>query len=151
VKSFEGVDVAKILSIQEMPVQSVITAPLDGAAVSDAVADDASGTKAVALQGWAWSGGGRGIARVDVSADGGETWVTATLEEGAAQHPSRAWAWTFWSAEVPVPATSDRDVALCCRATDASYNVQPPEAAPFWNKRGLNNNAWHRVKLKGAE
>ena len=30
-------------------------------------------------QGYAWSGGGRGIVRVDVSADGGATWHTAQL------------------------------------------------------------------------
>ena len=29
---------------------------------------------AVEVKGWAWSGGGRGIVRVDVTADGGKTW-----------------------------------------------------------------------------
>ena len=29
------------------------------------------------VQGWAWAGGGRGIARVDVTADEGKTWTTA--------------------------------------------------------------------------
>jgi hypothetical protein len=28
------------------------------------------------LQGYAYSGGGRGIVRIDVSADGGKTWKT---------------------------------------------------------------------------
>jgi hypothetical protein len=47
--------------------QSVITSPekgrtskIDGGAVE--------------VKGWAWSGGGRGIVRVDVTADGGKTW-----------------------------------------------------------------------------
>jgi hypothetical protein len=102
----------------------------------------------VPMQGWAYSGGGRSIVRVDVSADGGETWHTAELEQGSEQAPTRSWAWTFWSADVPVTRAMllpGQRVELCCRATDASYNVQPERAKPFWNKRGLNNTAWHRV------
>jgi hypothetical protein len=34
-----------------------------------------------AVKGYAWSGGGQGIIRVDVSADGGETWHTAELQK----------------------------------------------------------------------
>lgn len=124
--------------------QSVISSP--NAATAGAVE---AGDESVALSGWAWSGGGRGIVRVDVSADGGRTWTTADLGEGSAQHPARAWAWTFWEAEValPAPAEAGQAVELLCRATDASYNVQPERAEPFWNKRGLNNNSWHRIKV----
>ena len=46
------------------------------------------------------TGGGRGIVRVDVSADDGKTWHTATLGQGSEQPRHRAWAWTFWEAEV---------------------------------------------------
>ena len=38
--------------------------------------------------------------RVDVSADDGKTWHTATLGQGSEQPRHRAWAWTFWEAEV---------------------------------------------------
>jgi len=34
-----------------------------------------------AVKGYAWSGGGQGIIRVDVSADGGKTWHTANLQK----------------------------------------------------------------------
>lgn len=34
-----------------------------------------------AVKGYAWSGGGQGIIRVDVSADGGKTWHDATLHK----------------------------------------------------------------------
>ena len=44
-------------------------------------------------------------ADVDLSINGGETWLPTTLEEESGQHPTRAWAWTFWSAEVPIPNT----------------------------------------------
>lgn len=33
------------------------------------------------VMGYAWSGGGRGIIRVDVSADGGETWHPTELTQ----------------------------------------------------------------------
>ena len=101
----------------------------------------------VAVKGFAWSGGGRGIVRVDLSIDGGVTWHEAELGEGAEQHPSQAWAWTFWSAELPLPSDtkSGERVQVICKATDAAYNTQPENAAPIWNARGLNNNSWHRV------
>lgn len=47
----------------------------------------------VSMRGYSYSGGGRGIVRVDVSADNGHNWRTATLTE---QPLNRAWAWTFW-------------------------------------------------------
>ena len=34
----------------------------------------------------------------------------------------RAWAWTFWEAEVPLPAAGA--ASLVCKATDAAHNVQ---------------------------
>ena len=36
---------------------------------------------------------------------------------------------------------------MCCKATDASYNVQPERPEPIWNARGINNNAWQRVPI----
>ena len=42
-------------------------------------------------------------------------------------------------------------VELICKATDASYNVQPEQAAPIWNLRGVLANNWHRVGLKVVE
>ena len=111
VKSFDGVDVGAVLSIQETPVQSVIVEPAPGARVALDGADGADGANGaggapppptVEARGWAFAGGGRGIVRVEVSADGGASWCVARLTEGSAQPPSRAWAWTFWEADVPV-------------------------------------------------
>eukprot|EP00040_Diaphanoeca_grandis_P022769 m.123014 g.123014 ORF g.123014 m.123014 type:complete len:538 (+) comp28955_c0_seq1:89-1702(+) len=144
VSDFSSVDVESILSIQEMPVQSVVVSPEPNSVVAIDGDDDT-----IVLSGWAWSGGGRGIVRVDISSDGGETWTTATLTDGSEQHPYRAWAWTFWEGEVAVPknARTGGAVTLLCRATDSSYNVQPERVESIWNKRGLNNTAWHRVHI----
>ncbi|KAL2138168.1 hypothetical protein VTI28DRAFT_7356 [Corynascus sepedonium] len=56
----------------------------------------------IALQGYAYSGGGRAIARVDVSLDGGKTWDQAELVNDCADPTSgpcsgnKSWAWTRW-------------------------------------------------------
>jgi len=98
------------------------------------------------VEGYAWSGGGRNIVRVDVSADGGETWTTAELGKGSEQPYMQAWAWTLWKAEVPVPksATPSGPVELVCKAVDRSMNVQPDTAEGIWNLRGILSTAWHR-------
>ena len=97
------------------------------------------------LKGFAYSGGGRGIVRVDVSIDAGKTWHTAELTEGKDQALSRAWAWTFWECDVDIPETAvDSSIEVICKAVDASYNVQPDSVDGIWNLRGINNNAWHR-------
>lgn len=132
-------------SIQELPVQSAITEPRNGFVH---VVDDASDSSVVTVKGYAWSGGGRNIIRVDVSADGGKTWNPAVLNEsGRRQKYNRAWAWTPWELDVEVPPGT-KSLEITCKAVDSSYNVQPDTIAPIWNMRGVLNNAWHRVDVE---
>lgn len=137
-------DLERIQSVQEQPVTSMILEPKDGF-VSEL--DD------INVRGFAWSGGGRGIVRVDVSADAGKTWHTAELKEGSEQDPQRAWAWTFWECDVPKPAglTDGATIEICAKAIDVSYNSQPESIEHIWNLRGINNNSWPRVRIKHAE
>mmetsp|Transcript_63410 Transcript_63410/g.138073 ORF Transcript_63410/g.138073 Transcript_63410/m.138073 type:complete len:607 (+) Transcript_63410:65-1885(+) len=140
VHDLTGVDVEKIPSVQEMPVQSVIVSPKPGTVIRD---DE------IEMRGFAWSGGGRGIVRVDISLDKGQTWIAAELQQGSDQKPFRAWAWTFWEASVPVPeAYRGKEFTVLCRATDSSCNTQPEQPQHIWNLRGLNCNCWHRVLVK---
>lgn len=128
-------------SIQELPVQSAITEPAAG--VLDMEDDDDD----LVVKGYAWSGGGRAIVRVDVSADGGKTWTQADLsDQGTNQDYNRAWAWTPWEVVLPVPRNA-ANLDLACKAVDAAYNTQPEAVAPIWNMRGLLNNAYHRVHI----
>ena len=130
-----------IPSLQELPVQSVITVP---APHSKLPVDEP-----LAVKGYAYSGGGRGIMRVDVSADGGKTWHTARLTDGSQQPADQAWAWTFWEADLPVGSSAPgSQLQLVCKATDVSYNVQPETIDGIWNLRGINNNSWHRVNVE---
>ena len=87
-----------------------------------------------ALEGRAWSGWAP-IERVEVSADGGDSWDDATLDEPLSEFAWRGWTYR-WEAE-------PGDYELCCRATDAAGNTQP--LAPEWNYDGFCNNAVHRV------
>lgn len=141
VDSFDHVDVEAVPSVQEQPVMSAIVLPQPGETVEG---------DSVEVRGLAWSGGGRGIVRVDVSNDDGQTWTTAELKEGSEQKLSRAWAWTFWTATLPVPpgAKPGDKMRLCAKATDASYNTQPERSDAIWNIRGILYNAWSRVEVE---
>ncbi|NWH76465.1 SUOX oxidase, partial [Piaya cayana] len=79
-----------------LPVQSAITHPRPGAAVPPGE---------LTVKGYAWSGGGRRVVRVDVSLDGGRSWRPARLSTGDDQPapvPGRAWAWVLWELEAAV-------------------------------------------------
>ena len=141
-------DVAALPSVQEQPVNSAIAFPAQGSTIS--VADGV-----VSLKGYAYSGGGRRIIRVDVSIDGGATWHTAGIDPqaGGDQPSGRAWAWCLWEAHIGVDGARLKpgdDVVCVCKATDESMNGQPESVAPSWNLRGLNCNAWHKVTVTVA-
>jgi sulfite oxidase len=60
-------------ALQAMPVQSAFLRPKPG----ETLKPDATGC--ITAAGYAWSGGGNSIIRVEVSADAGKTWVSAKL------------------------------------------------------------------------
>ncbi|OQR84145.1 sulfite oxidase [Achlya hypogyna] len=131
-------------SIQELPVQSAITEPKGGRLWP---LEGSEEVDVMTIKGYAWSGGGRNILRVDVSLDGGATWQEATLApEATAQRYNRAWAWTPWTLDVDIDDNT-KELNIVCKAIDSSYNVQPDTIAPIWNMRGVLNNAWHRVHV----
>ena len=141
-EDWDTADFKKAVSIQDYPIQSAILQPQDGDTISD--------SEEITVKGYAWSGGGRGIIRVDVSVDGGKTWQKADLQQ-AKQHLYKQWAWTLWEANIALPPGHVGKVEVCCKAVDTSYNVQPEHADGIWNIRGLLHNAWHRVKVNLPE
>lgn len=133
-KDWDNVDFSESPSIQEMPVVS---------AICTHKVDEAEGM--VSMKGYAWSGDGKGIIRVDVSADGGKTWMGAELcEKGHDEVRNEVYDWTLWQADVKVP---QGEMELVCKAVDSAYNTQPDSADAIWNLRGLLNNSWHRVTV----
>jgi DMSO/TMAO reductase YedYZ molybdopterin-dependent catalytic subunit len=91
----------------------------------------------VPVEGRAWSGRAP-VARVEVSADGGQTWADATLEPDTRHR----WAWRRFTHEWT--ATPGPHV-LTARATTADGEVQPVEQP--WNRGGFANNEVHRVEV----
>jgi sulfane dehydrogenase subunit SoxC len=92
------------------------------------------------LAGRAWSGWGP-VVRVEVSVDGGATWVDAQLDDPVGERAWRGWS-CAWDASVPGAYT------ISSRATDAAGNTQP--VAPPWNLKGYANNEIERLPVTVA-
>lgn len=118
------------VELTEVALNSDILSPDDGAVVRPGPRE---------ITGYAFAGGERTVARVDVSADGGRTWQQADLGE----QPGR-WTWRLWSATVHLPAGHHQVVA---RAWDSSAALQPEHAASLWNPKGYINNAWPSIAV----
>jgi len=95
----------------------------------------------VVLEGRAWSGEAK-VAGVEVSTDGGATWVEAELEPDELGR----WAWRRWRFRW---SAKPGEHELCCRASDEAGNVQPLD--PPWNVGGYANNAVQRVSVSVTE
>lgn len=78
----------------------------------------------ITIKGYAVSGGGRGIERVDVSIDGGKTWLEASRFQKAGMpyiadddSSSDKWAWVFFEVVTDVPKNAEivaKAVCLIC-------------------------------------
>lgn len=141
-------------AIQETPVQSAITSVrkvtanrLENSQLARVYGLE---EESVVLRGYAFSGAGRRIVRVDISPDDGKTWQQAELEtpaEGEGSQGHRAWSWQLWSLAVPVRMLSRN---ICVKASDEGYNTQPETFAPYFNFRGNLANSWHRLPVSEA-
>jgi sulfite oxidase len=107
--------------------------PADGATV-------AAGP--VEVGGYAFAGGERHVARVDVSLDGGAHWSQAELLEDLGR-----WAWRQWQITVDL-APGEHEILV--RAWDSSAATQPESEAALWNPKGYVNNARPRVRVRAA-
>lgn len=142
--NWDNVDFSKSPAIQNMPVTSAICSPLNDEAVKVV-------NGYVTVKGYAWSGGGNKIVRVDITGDGGKTWQTAELEQETNDLSTvsigRHWSWTLWTAKVPV-SKGTSNIEIWSKAVDSSYNVQPESFENIWNLRGMLSNAYSRVKVQ---
>lgn len=117
--------------ITDMPVRAMITSPASG--FTSPVGES------IPVRGFAW-GGHTPPARVEVSADGGGSWVNAFLDE---ERDGQAFAWRRFNAHL-APGGSG-PIEIVARATDLRGRSQPLGSAP-WNPRGYCNNGVQRVK-----
>ena len=93
----------------------------------------------VEVRGYAFAGGDRYVARVDVSIDGGTNWTQADLLEDLGR-----WAWRQWHITLDL-APGEHE--LLVRAWDSSAATQPEDEASLWNPKGYVNNARPRIRL----
>ncbi|OAY29636.1 sulfite oxidase isoform X2 [Manihot esculenta] len=105
----------------------------------------------VKVSGYAASGGGRGIERIDVSVDGGKTWMEASRHQktgvpyiAADDMSSDKWAWVLFEVTVDVRHPTE----IVAKAVDSGANVQPENVRDIWNLRGILNTSWHRVQVR---
>jgi sulfite oxidase len=117
--------------LESMPVRSIVTLPADGSR-------SPSGTGAIMVRGAAWAGDDA-VARVDVTLDGGATWVEATMTP-----PRNRFDWVRWQVSLNLPG--DGYYEIIARATDSKGRAQPFRAAN-WNPNGYGCNVMHRVAV----
>jgi sulfite oxidase len=91
-------------------------------------------------RGYAFAGGERHVARVDVSLDGGTTWSQAELLDDLGP-----WAWRHWRTTLQLARGSHE---IIVRAWDSSAATQPEDEAGMWNPKGYVNNARPRVRVE---
>ena len=89
------------------------------------------------IAGISWAGG-RGISKVEVSTDGGETWNEARLKEPIAED-----AWTLWAYRWTPEGNGA--VEVVCRSTDGEGRVQTDEEEP---PHPAGATGYHRVTVQ---
>jgi sulfite oxidase len=92
----------------------------------------------VEIRGYAFAGGERHVARVDVSVNTAG-WTQAELLDDLGP-----WAWRHWRTTVEL-APGDHEILV--RAWDSSAATQPEDQAALWNPKGYVNNARPRIHL----
>ena len=111
-------------------------------------------------RGYAYSGGGKKISRVELSLDQGKTWRLANVdypEDRYRETEQRLYGgtidiwwretcfcWCFWSLDIPTTHLANSKDMLV-RAMDESMNVQPRDM--YWSVLGMMNNPWYRVAI----
>lgn len=129
-KPFATQDNDKTSPITEIVVNSLITAPLDGARVAGGFT----------VRGIAWDGG-QGISRVDVSVDGGATWTAATLGDDLGRFAFRPWSFA-------VPAGLSGKLMVLARATNAAGATQPDKLV--FNPAGYHHNVISSITVQAG-
>ncbi|ETN43344.1 uncharacterized protein HMPREF1541_02503 [Cyphellophora europaea CBS 101466] len=111
-------------------------------------------------KGYAYSGGGRRITRVEISLDKGKNWRLANIDYAEDKYRETekqlfggrvdmSWrescfCWCFWTLDIPKHELAGaKDIFV--RAMDESMNVQPRDM--YWSVLGMMNNPWFRVTI----
>ena len=112
-------------------------------------------------RGYAYSGGGRRITRVEISIDKGTTWRLGQIEYAEDRYRDHentqlfggrldmdwretCFCWCFWSLDILTEELKDsKDILV--RAMDESMNIMPRDM--YWSVLGMMNNPWFRIAI----
>jgi nitrate reductase (NAD(P)H) len=112
------------------------------------------------FRGYAYSGGGKRISRLEVTLDKGKTWTLANLNYPEDDYRSApeddrlygglvdlswreaSYCWCFWDLDIPLFELKNADDVMI-RAMDDAMMVQPRDV--YWSVLGMMNNPWFRV------
>jgi DMSO/TMAO reductase YedYZ molybdopterin-dependent catalytic subunit len=123
--------------------ESDTSTPITEAVVNTLITNIAEGGRCelghpTVIKGVAWDGG-YGIRRVDVSVDGGRSWVAAGLGEDLGRFSFRTWQFAL------TPTARGR-ITVSARATNARGETQTEEL--IWNPPGYHNNVIQTIALE---
>ncbi|GFP59924.1 sulfite oxidase [Trichoderma asperellum] len=134
-------------AIQELPVQSAITGVNLGdwtLSTQSESSNSARPAKEVTLNGYAYSGGGRAVIRVDVSLDDGKSWSQANLlPDQAPKVEGKAWSWKQWkfNGDIPLEAFKTPEDATSSQENDDDKNtIRRGTARRATNAEGTKSN-----------
>jgi DMSO/TMAO reductase YedYZ molybdopterin-dependent catalytic subunit len=122
----------KMIPINRMVPRSFFTNVADGASFT-------AGTT-MPVRGIAF-GGDTGVAKVELSADGGKSWLPTTLGRDYGKYSFRQ-----WETVTSLPVKGHH--ALMVRCTNLTGDVQPP--APNWNNSGFMRNVIETVQVTAS-
>ncbi|OJJ44442.1 hypothetical protein ASPZODRAFT_793977 [Penicilliopsis zonata CBS 506.65] len=126
----------------EQALNSVIMRPAHGERLAYA---DPMTDRLYRIQGYAYSGGGNAIARIEATLDGGANWLYCVRKypQAPIRHGRKFWTWLHWHVDVDVNHLQQAE-AISVRCVDVFMNTQPEK--PVWNLLGMMNNCWYTVK-----
>lgn len=129
----ESADWSSVPAIEEVALNAVICRPVAGASLVEGP---------TTIAGYAIGNGGVPVDSVEVSVDGGKTWIEADL-----LGRRERWRWQLWEARLDLSRGRHEILA---RAKDADGNQQPVDGAKLWNFKGYGFNARHKIEVDVA-
>lgn len=147
-KDPKKIDYSKIKPIMGYIVNSAIGDPINKEVVT--IAKD---TPFYTIKGYAVGNQANGVPvdRVELTFDGGKTWVKSTIVQKEEKAPgSKVFSWVLWEHKVNLlehmnPATNT--VTVTCKCYDVEGNTQDKTMEEINNLKGLLNNTPHTIEF----
>lgn len=145
--------------INDLNVNAAITVPAHNQVMQ---LSDSSTASTTTICGYAYTGGGKRVHRVEISLDEGRSWKLADIDMAEDKyriapiqdHPffgtldlsetEMSFAWCFWELTVDVAKLAGAR-SMAVRATDEGLAMMPRDM--YWNAMSMMNNCWFRVAI----